>query len=100
MRAVKSLLFWSYMCTTCVVLFLVALLIWALTLPFDPRKRILHRFTCWWGYHYVRINPFWRPKVIGREKIPEDGCFVIQSLRKPTPVSMNVVLNGNELEVR
>ena len=33
-------------------------------------------------------------------RVSEDGCFVIQSLRKPTPVSMNVVLNGNELEVR
>jgi uncharacterized OsmC-like protein len=33
-------------------------------------------------------------------RVSEDGCFVIQSLRNPTPVSMNVLLNGDELKVR
>ncbi len=33
-------------------------------------------------------------------RVSEDGCFVIQSLRSPTPVSMSVRLNGNEINVR
>lgn len=33
-------------------------------------------------------------------RVSEDGCFVIQSLRSPTPVSMSVRLNGEALNVR
>ena len=33
-------------------------------------------------------------------RVSEDGCFVIQSLRSPTPVSMSVQLNGTEINVR
>jgi hypothetical protein len=33
-------------------------------------------------------------------RVSEDGCFVIQSLRRPTPVRMSVTLNGNALAVR
>ncbi len=76
MRALKSAIFWSYLALMAAILFPIALGIWALTRPFDKRSRLLHRFTCWWGYHYVEVCPFWKTEIIGREKIPNDGCFV------------------------
>ncbi len=39
-------------------------------------------------------------KIAKLVRVSEDGCFVIQSLRSPTPVSMSVRLNGNEINVR
>ena len=40
-------------------MFPFALLIWAVTAPFDPRLRLLHRFTCFWGSLYTWMNPAW-----------------------------------------
>ena len=31
-------------------------------------------------------------------RVSEAGCYVIQSLRRPTPVSLKVALNGGELD--
>ncbi len=39
-------------------------------------------------------------KIAKLARVSEDGCFVIQSLRRPTPVSLSVCLNGNELRAR
>ena len=39
-------------------------------------------------------------KIAQLVRVSEDGCFVIQSLRRPTPVSMSVRLNGTEINVR
>jgi 1-acyl-sn-glycerol-3-phosphate acyltransferase len=58
-------------------MFPVALLCWALTLPFDRRKVILHRLTCFWGSLYTWFNPAWPVEVTGREKIDPDETYVM-----------------------
>jgi 1-acyl-sn-glycerol-3-phosphate acyltransferase len=58
-------------------MFPVALLCWALTLPFDRRKVILHRLTCFWASLYTWINPAWPVKVVGREKIDPNETYVM-----------------------
>jgi 1-acyl-sn-glycerol-3-phosphate acyltransferase len=58
-------------------MFPVALLCWALTLPFDRRKVILHRLTCFWASLYTWLNPAWRVKVVGREKIDPNETYVM-----------------------
>jgi 1-acyl-sn-glycerol-3-phosphate acyltransferase len=60
-----------------VAMFPVALLCWALTLPFDRRKVILHRLTCFWASLYTWLNPAWPVKVVGREKIDPDETYVM-----------------------
>ena len=40
MRAAFSALFWIYLALGCIPLYLVAIVIWALTLPFDPNGRV------------------------------------------------------------
>jgi hypothetical protein len=40
-----------------VLLFPVALLVWAITAPFDRRKVVLHALTNVWGSLYTWINP-------------------------------------------
>jgi 1-acyl-sn-glycerol-3-phosphate acyltransferase len=58
-------------------MFPLALLCWLLTLPFDPRKAVLHRFTCFWASIYTWFNPIWPIQVIGREKIDPSETYVM-----------------------
>lgn len=50
---------WAFFCISLLPLFLVALLIWLVTYPFDPNRRVLQWWSCWWGRFYIWANPFW-----------------------------------------
>jgi 1-acyl-sn-glycerol-3-phosphate acyltransferase len=60
-----------------VLLFPVALVVWAITAPFDRRRVVLHRFTCWWASLYTWVNPLWPVRVEGRERIDSDETYVM-----------------------
>ena len=59
------------------MLFPVAVLIWAVTAPFDPRLRALHAFTCFWASLYTLLNPAWPVSIEGREKLRPDQPAVM-----------------------
>jgi 1-acyl-sn-glycerol-3-phosphate acyltransferase len=59
------------------VLFLGAVLLWAVTLPFDRNGRVLHLYSCFWGQLYFYVNPLWRLTVEGREHLPWHGPAVL-----------------------
>ena len=48
-RRLYSALFWAFLTASSIALFPLAVLIWALTAPFDRRKRVLHIFSCFWA---------------------------------------------------
>ena len=75
--AIGSALFWSFMVVSSALLFPIALLIWAVTSPFDPRKKLLHRFTCFWASIYTWLNPIWRVTLVGRDRLRDDPAAVI-----------------------
>ena len=77
MRRIGSVLFWAFLVASSLVLFPVALAIWALTTPIDRRKRLLHQFTCFWASLYTWLNPAWRVRVEGREKIRPRATYVM-----------------------
>ncbi len=79
MRLVGSLLFWTWLLVTSVIAYPIALVIWLVTLPFDPRKVVLHRFTCFWAALYTWFNPAWPVSVVGRELIRPDETYVMVS---------------------
>jgi 1-acyl-sn-glycerol-3-phosphate acyltransferase len=74
---VFSLAFWAFIVVSSALLFPVALLIWAVTAPFDRRLRVQHLFTCWWASLYSWLNPLWRVKVEGREHIAPGRTYVM-----------------------
>ena len=76
-RRVLSLAFWLFIAGSSILLFPLAVLIWAVTTPFDRRGIVLHRFTCFWASLYTWLNPAWRVHVEGREKIRRDAAYVI-----------------------
>lgn len=74
-----SILFWLFVVTTSVLIFPVALLTWALTAPFDPRRRAVHYVTCFWASLYTWFNPWWRVHIEGRDRIRPGQTYVIVS---------------------
>jgi 1-acyl-sn-glycerol-3-phosphate acyltransferase len=77
MQALLSTVFWTFLAGSSVALFPAAAAIWALSLPFDPRLRALHAFTCFWASLYTWTNPAWRVRIEGREKIRRDEAYVM-----------------------
>src|SRR5206468_8864433 len=77
LRRAGSLLFWTFMAVSSIVLFPVALLLWAATVLFDRRLRVLHRFTCFWASLYTWLNPAWRVHTEGRDKIRPGATYVM-----------------------
>src|SRR5438445_231858 len=77
LRRALSLVFWVFLVVSSIVLFPVAVLIWAVTAAFDRRRALLHRFTCFWASLYTWLNPAWRVRVEGRERIRPDAAYVM-----------------------
>jgi 1-acyl-sn-glycerol-3-phosphate acyltransferase len=74
-----TVLFWAYFVLSMPFFFVVALPLWLVTLPFDKNGRVLHAFTCFWGGHYVFVNPMWRLHVEGREHVLGKKAYVLCS---------------------
>jgi 1-acyl-sn-glycerol-3-phosphate acyltransferase len=77
MLALFSIVYWVFFALSLSLLFTVSLLIFVVTAPFDRRRVVLHLFTCWWGYVYVQVNPLWRCRIVGRDRLPWKGAAVI-----------------------
>jgi 1-acyl-sn-glycerol-3-phosphate acyltransferase len=77
LRRLLSALFWAFLALSSFALFPIAVVIWLVTLPFDPRRRVLHQFTCFWGSLYTWLNPAWPVQLVGREKIRRDATYVM-----------------------
>ena len=76
-RRLLSTLFWIFLVVSSLLCFPVAVLIWAVTAPFDRRRAALHQFTCFWASLYTWLNPAWPVVVSGREHIRRDATYVM-----------------------
>ncbi|MEZ7978487.1 MAG: 1-acylglycerol-3-phosphate O-acyltransferase [Myxococcota bacterium] len=72
-----SLAFWGFVALSSLVLFPLAVLVFSVTAPFDRRRALLHRFTCFWASLYTFLNPAWPVKIYGRERLHESSPTVI-----------------------
>jgi len=78
-RFLASVYFWFELFTISAILFPISFVIYFLTVLFDKRLFILHKYTCLWSYIVLTINPFWRIKVSGREKIKSKEVYIMVS---------------------
>lgn len=76
-RRLLSTLFWVFIVVSSLLLFPVAVLVWAVTAPFDRRLRIQHLFTCFWASLYTWLNPAWRVHIEGREHVRPGVTYVM-----------------------
>ncbi len=74
---ILSSFFWLFITVSSILLFPVALLLWAVTVLFDRRLVLLHRFTCFWASLYTWLNPVWRVHVDGRQRIRHDVAYIM-----------------------
>ena len=77
MLAAFSVFYWAFFALTLPPLVAVALLLFLVTAPFDRRRVVLHLYSCLWASLYVYVNPLWRCRVVGRERLPWRGAAVI-----------------------
>lgn len=77
MRQVGSVVFWLFVVVSSLPLTLCAFVIWAVTAPFDKRRVILHRFTCFWASLYTWTNPAWPVTITGKQHIVAGKTYVL-----------------------
>jgi 1-acyl-sn-glycerol-3-phosphate acyltransferase len=78
-RRIFSVFYWLLFALAQPVLFLGALVVFLVTFPFDRNRVVLHLYSCAWAQASFWINPMWRMKVLGREKLPWRGPAVLVS---------------------
>jgi 1-acyl-sn-glycerol-3-phosphate acyltransferase len=69
--------YWALIAVTAPFFYAGAAVIWLVTLPFDRRKVVLHLYSSWWAVFFIVINPLWKVRVSGRERLPWKGPAVI-----------------------
>lgn len=79
MNKVLSFLFLCFIAVTCAIMFIPALTIWFVTLPFDKKKRVLQQFTCLWGAMYTRVIPSWKVRMVDRKNFRNGVTYVVVS---------------------
>ncbi len=75
--ALFSILYWLFFLVSLPPLIVIQLAIFLVTAPFDRRRTLVHLFGCVWGMIYVWVNPLWKLRVEGREKLPWHAPAVI-----------------------
>jgi 1-acyl-sn-glycerol-3-phosphate acyltransferase len=78
--AVYNVFYWPYLLSTCVLLFFPALAIFLVTAPFDRERKLLHRYTCLWGAHYLAWAPLAGVRVEGLARAQAVGpCIYVSN---------------------
>lgn len=72
-----SIIFWSFLALTSIIMFTLALCIWLLTVLFDKNLRLLHMFSSFWASLYTWLNPAWLVTIEGRELIDNKETYVM-----------------------
>ncbi len=68
---------WLLILVTCPLLFVGALVLWAVTAPFDRQLRALHLYACAWASLYTYVFPYWTVRVRHRERIRDGETYVL-----------------------
>jgi 1-acyl-sn-glycerol-3-phosphate acyltransferase len=72
-----SIAFWAFFALSSGALFVGALALWLVTLPFDRNGKLLHLYSCFWASLYFYVSPFWRLRVEGRRHLPWNSAAVL-----------------------
>lgn len=79
LRYIGSAIFLLFIVLTCILFYGGALVVWAITKPFDPRLKWLHLYSSFWASFYLWTNPLWSVTVEGRKHVRSDQPYVIVS---------------------
>ncbi len=72
-----TLLIWTVLLITILPLFLLYLLIWLITTPFDSGRIICHYFVACWSGLYILLNPWWKLTIENRPRLEKGKTYII-----------------------
>jgi 1-acyl-sn-glycerol-3-phosphate acyltransferase len=72
-KLIFSAFIWTYVAFDTVITFLALFIL----KPFDRKQTISYRVIALWGESIVRLNPFWKIRVIGREHIKNGKGYIL-----------------------
>lgn len=73
-----NILFWSFFVISSTILCALGLVLRIVTAPFDPNRRVLQQFSCFWASLYIWCNPFWSvEKIEGLENVDRKKAYVM-----------------------
>ena len=77
MLKLYSVLAWTTMALTSVVITPFFLLVWLCSFWWDRRRVAAHMMGTFWAWHYQSLIPFWKLHLEGRKKIPWNRPVVL-----------------------
>jgi 1-acyl-sn-glycerol-3-phosphate acyltransferase len=78
-KYIYNAVLWSVFIIDAVVLMIINLAVFAVTYPFDTRRKVIHAFSYYWGLHYLWVNPLWKIEYLCRANIDTKKPYVIVS---------------------
>lgn len=79
LRVAFAVAWWVTFALVNLVMFIGATVCFVLTVAVDKRRIVQHLYSCFWAQIMFYINPFWRLKIEGRDKLPWKGAAVLVS---------------------
>jgi 1-acyl-sn-glycerol-3-phosphate acyltransferase len=93
MRTAGSLAFWTFMLLAVVVTQPVLWLIWLVTRPFDPARRVVERFFRGIGGTAIALNPAWDFRIEGFDRARfREPCVVVSNHESEADIFLAVLL--------
>lgn len=77
LNVLLSVFFWVSCVSLIALLFIVQLILLAVTFPFDKQRKMLHRQCFWWSDAVIGLSPYWKVKVKGLENADPKRTYVI-----------------------
>lgn len=74
-----NILFWGFFVVTSTLLVMGAVILRVVMEPFDPNRRLLQQYSCFWASLYLWFNPFWSLEKKGLENIDPKKTYVMVS---------------------
>lgn len=76
-KLLSTIWYWLVFATTAPLVMLGGFVLFVFSAPVDPQRRAMHAYICATAFNYLRVNPFWRTRVTGREKLPKGAAVLV-----------------------
>src|ERR1035437_9216243 len=74
---IVSITSWFLFFLSWFIIFPIICVIWVFTRWTDPSLKLVHWSSCVWGSVLTWVNPLWKVKISGREKIKKGQTYVM-----------------------
>ncbi len=79
MKFLFNVYYYTYLVVSAPILYLLALLIFIITYPFDKRRVVVHKFSIVWGLLYFWVSPCWKIRYSGKENCKRGKTYIVVS---------------------